>query len=108
MNNMKCPLFVLDYSFISNFIKGNFLKDKLFKEILRRKNEGIPFIAITNLSAFKRAIYLCNENISSKNIKFIMELVTIYPSKADYKNYKEVDKEFKKFILIMSEGDLWD
>jgi hypothetical protein len=105
-NGLNCPLFVLDSTFISDFINGRLINNKMFNEILRRKAEDLPFQVITNMASLQRGIYLSSDKGSIKNLKFIMELAKIYPSKANYKNSVEVQTELSKFVKLMSEGAL--
>lgn len=105
-SGLSCPLFVLDATFIKDFFMGRSLGNRYFKAMMKKKNEGKPFVAVTNMSSFKRALYLCNGMVSADNIKFIMELTVIYPSNANYKDRAAVDVEFKRFGEIMSEGGI--
>ena len=74
--------------------------------MLDRNQEGRPFVAITTLSAFQRAIYLSSDEASIQNIKVIMDLVTIKHSYANYKDGDAVKKDLLKFADLMSRGDL--
>jgi len=105
-NGLHCPLFILDVSFMKDFLAGRMLRNKLFNEIIRRKNEDLPFQVVTTQSAFLRAIYLTQRTTTFDNLRFIMELAKIYPSKANYKNEVEVQTELTKFKTLMSEGAL--
>jgi len=105
-NGLSCPLFVLDVAFMKDIFEGKALRNRYFKEMMKRKNEGRPFVAVTNMASFKRALSLCTGMVSADNIKFIMELVTIHHSSANYKDPTAVDVEFKRFAEIMSEGGL--
>lgn len=105
-SGLKCPLFVLDVSFMKDIFEGKALRNKYFKAMMQRKNDGLPFVAVTNMASFKRALYLCKGNVSTDNIRFIMELVTIHHSKANYKDAQAVDVEFNNFGKIMSEGGI--
>lgn len=105
-NGLKCPLFILDSSFIRLFLEGKMLRNRMFVEIMRRKKNDLPFQVVTTLSTFQNALYILNTNPSIQNIKFIMELCKIYPSHSNYKNTEEVTQELLKFTKLMSEGAL--
>ena len=105
-NSLKCPLFILDTSIMNDIFNGRALNNQLFKKMLARNQEGRPFVAMTTLSAFQRAIYLSNDNASIQNIKVIMDLIDIKPSHANYKDGSAVTKELLKFGDLMSKGDL--
>jgi hypothetical protein len=105
-NGLNCPLFVLDSLFISDFINGRLINNKMFNEILRRKENDLPFQVVTNMASLQRGIFLSSDKGSIKNLKFIMEISKIYPSKANYKNHSEVQTELNKFVKLMSDGAL--
>lgn len=105
-NNLKCPLFILDTSIMKDVFNGRALNNPLFKKMLIRKQDGRPFVAMTTLAAFERAIYLSNDNASVQNIKTIMDLISIKSSNANYKDGEAVTKELLKFGDLMSEGAL--
>lgn len=105
-NNLKCPLFILDASILTDVFNGRALHNQLFKKMLARKQDSRPFIAMTTLSSFQRAIYLSNDNASIQNIKTIMDLVSIKFSNANYKDGDAVTKELRRFIDLMSRGDI--
>ena len=107
-NGLKCPLFILDASFMKELIegKGSFLRNETFKEIIRRRQENLPMAVYTTESSFKRAMFLSSDETKVKNIKFIMTMVKFFPSKADYKNAAEVSEELKKFSDLVSRGEL--
>jgi hypothetical protein len=105
-NGLKCPLFVLDSTFISDFVNGRIVNNRMFNEILRRKSEDLPFQVVTNMASIQRGILLSSDKGSIKNLKFLMDLAKVYPSKANYKNSEEVRIELERFIKLMSEGAL--
>jgi hypothetical protein len=105
-NGLSCPLFILDWQSIKEILNGRALNNRYFKIMMTRKKENKPFVAITNTSSFHRALSMCSGSIPSDNVRFIMELLKIYPSKANYKNANEVNEEFEKFTRLMSEGAL--
>lgn len=105
-SGLNCPLFVLDFNSMKDILEGRALNNKFFKAMVHRKSNQLPFVAVTTLSAFKRAMYLCNDTSPMQNIKFIMDAVTIYPSNADYKDANAVNIEFNKFLKLKSEGGL--
>lgn len=103
-NGLQCPLFVLDFVFMKDIFEGKALRNQYFKAMMERKQKGLPFVAVTNFSSFKRAMYLTQGNISADNIRFVMELVKIHQSNANYKDPQAVTAEFTKFNQLMSEG----
>ena len=105
-NNMNCPLFIIDTSMMKDVFNGRALNNLFFKKMLARNQDGRPFVAMTTFSSFQRAIYLSEDNGSFKNIKLIMDLISIKYSHADYKDGNAVEAELLKFGKLMSEGAL--
>ena len=105
-NNLKCPLFIVDASAMIDIFNGKALHNPLFKKMMTRNQEGMPFVAMTTLSAFQRAIYLSTNCTSIQNIKVAMDLIDIKHSRADYKDNEAVTNELLKFGNLMSEGAL--
>lgn len=105
-NGLKCPLFILDSSFMVELIEGRILRNKMFEEIIRRKSLDLPFMVYTTNSAFLRALFLANNRCQLANVKFILDIVKFYPGKANFKIEQEVNDELKKFAEMVASGDM--
>lgn len=105
-NGLKCPLFILDCSFMREFIEGRILRNRMFEEIMKRKSANLPFQVYTTNSAFQRAILMSDNKCEIHNLKVLISLTKFYSSNADPKNGAEVEKELLKFKEIVSRGDL--
>lgn len=106
-NGLNCPLFVLDVSFMKDLIEGRNLNNRVFLEIVRRKQLNLPMKVVTTTSAFNRAIFLCMHTSSIQNVKLLMSFIdTFYQSSANYKDGVLVDRDIRKFTDIISRGEL--
>lgn len=75
----------------------------MLKLLSKQKMKEIPFVALTPLSSFLRAISESDSKIQIKNIKKVMEVVTVIPaSPIDYTEKEEVIKDIVRFAGALS------
>jgi hypothetical protein len=98
----KPILFIIDSSALKEFFEGKNSGDELTKKLKKMDELGNKQIVTTTMSAFFRAVWLCEPEMNINRIQKVLGILSIAPSFADFKDENAVRLELMNFAKIMS------